>query len=170
MDILVDKKLKEENIKSVIMEFLKRNEISFNVIESDNDGKICIKLDCDYDAYKNCEYYIPFTMLQSNKDICNIYPYEILYIAIEGRNSVIHLIDGTTIKTHQSISHIQEILTDNNFGRPHNSYIVNFNYVTKVTNDFVHLKYMKEEYKTYTSQRKITSFKKAFSNSENEKI
>lgn len=168
MDILIDKKTKyNDNIKSMVMEFLKKNEILFSVIEPDSDGKICIKLECGYEVFENNRYYIPFTLLLNNKDVCKVYPYEIIYIAIEGRESVIYLIDGTTIKTHQNLSNFEKILPDNYFSRPHNSYIVNFNYVSKVTNDFVYIKYKNREYTTYTSQRKISAFKKAFSNFEN---
>lgn len=42
------------------------------------------------------------------------------------------------------------------------SFIVNLNYVDKVTKDFVKLKYDENEYLVYTSSRKIGAFKKAF--------
>lgn len=87
----------------------------------------------------------------NNKDICKVYPYEIMYIDIERRKSVIHLIDGTTMKTNYNISYFEVILPNNCFYRPHNSYHVNFNYVTKVTPEFIYLEYKETKYSVYTS-------------------
>lgn len=169
MDILIDKETKyNDNIKSIIVEYLKNNEISFSEIEPYDDGKICIKLECEYETYKNNRYYIPFTILLNNNDVYKVYPYEILYITIEGRKTVIYLINGTTIKAYKNISYFEKFLPKNCFGRPHNSFIVNLNYVKKVTNNFVYLKYKEKEYTTYTSQRKISAFKKLFLNFKNE--
>lgn len=165
MDALINKEKEYNNsVKSIVAEFLEKNEIPYSVIEPDSDGKICIDLEFGYNIYKNKNYYTPLILTMSDKDVCKIYPYEIMYIAIEGRESVMHLIKGLTLKTNYNISYFEGILPNNCFARPHNSYIVNFNYVTKVTNDFVYLKYKEREYKTYTSQRKISTFKKAFLN------
>ena len=87
-----------------------------------------------------------------------------MYIAIEGRESIVHLIKGATLKTNYNISYFENILPKNCFARPHNSYLVNFNYVTEVTREFVYLKYKETEYSIYTSQRKVPAFKKAFLN------
>lgn len=150
--------------KSVVVDFFEKNEIPYSVIKLDNDEKIYINLECGCEIHKNSHYYIPFVVAMSNKDVCKVYPYEVMYITIEGRESVIHLIQGTTIKTHNSISYFEKILPNNCFSRPHNSYIVNLNYVTKVTHEFVYLKYKETEYSIYTSQRKVSAFKKAFLN------
>lgn len=93
------------------------------------------------------------------KDICRVYPHEIIYIAIEDRKSVLYLTDRK-IETHYSMEHWKEVLDAKSFAQPHYSYIVNLNYVEEVTKDFVTLRCGEVEYKVYTSMRKIGSFKK----------
>lgn len=160
MDVLINKNDYKNSVKSIIVDFLEKNKIPYSVIEPVSSGKICINFNCEINL--DMHYYTPLIVTTSNKDICKVYPYEILYIAIEGRESVIQLINGTTIKTNHNISYFEHILPNDYFSRPHNSYIVNFNYVTKVTREFVYLKYKEIEYSVYASQRKISAFKKAF--------
>lgn len=95
-----------------------------------------------------------------NKDICKVYPHEIIYIAIEDRKSVLYLTDEK-IETHYSMEHWKEVLDEKSFAQPHYSYIVNLHYVKEVTKDFVTLRCGEEKYKVYTSMRKIGAFKKA---------
>lgn len=154
----------EDDIKSMIMEFLEKIEIPYSVIEIDSKEKICIDLSFGCKTYENKLYYAPLSVSMSNKGVCKVYPYEIMYIAIEDRESVLHLIDERTIKTNFNISYWESVLPTNCFVRPHNSYIVNLNYVTEVTHDFVYLKYKETNDSVYTSQRKVSKFKKAFLN------
>lgn len=100
-------------------------------------------------------------MQTNNKDVCRIYPHEILYIAIEDRKSVLYLTDRK-IETNYRLEHWKSILNLKIFAQPHHSFIVNLNYVDKVTKDFVKIKYGNNEYPVYTSSRKIRAFKKAF--------
>ena len=95
-----------------------------------------------------------------NKDICIVYPHEIVYIAIEGRKSVLYLTDDK-IETHYPMEHWKEVLDAKSFAQPHYSYIVNMHYVDEVTKDFVTIRCGEKEYKVYTSMRKIGAFKKA---------
>lgn len=95
-----------------------------------------------------------------NKDICRVYTHEIIYIAIEDRKSVLYLTDGK-IETHYPMEHWKTVLDEESFAQPHYSYIVNLNYVEEVTKDFVILRCGEDEYKVYTSMRKIGAFKKA---------
>lgn len=95
-----------------------------------------------------------------NKDIFIVYPHEIIYIAIEDRKSVLYLTDRK-IETHYSMEHWKAILDEKSFAQPHYSYIVNLHYVEEVTKDFVTLRCGEDEYKVYTSMRKIGAFKKA---------
>lgn len=53
------------------------------------------------------------------------------------------------------------VLDEKYFAQPHYSYLVNLNYVEEVTKDFVTLRCGEDEYKVYTSLRKIGAFKKA---------
>jgi len=120
-------------------------------------------------VYRGCEgFFIPVSDLtypglfvtMCNKDICRVYPHEILYIAIEDRKSVLYLKDRK-IETHYSMEHWKDILHEKSFAQPHYSYLVNLNYVEEITKDFVILRCGEKEYKVYTSMRKIGAFKKA---------
>lgn len=104
--------------------------------------------------------YLSIDVIKSNKDICRVYPHEIIYIAIEDRKSVLYLTDGK-IETHYPMEHWKAVLDENSFAQPHYSYIVNLHYVKEVTKDFVTLQYGEKEYQVYTSMRKIGAFKKA---------
>ena len=59
------------------------------------------------------------------------------------------------------MEHWKEVLDEKSFDQPHYSYIVNLHYVEEVTKDFVTLRCGENEYKVYTSLRKIGAFKKA---------
>ena len=95
-----------------------------------------------------------------NKDICIVYPHEIIYIAIEDRKSVLYLTGGK-IETHYPMEHWKEVLDEKSFAQPHYSYIVNLHCVESVTKDFVTLRCGEKKYKVYTSMRKVGAFKKA---------
>ena len=95
-----------------------------------------------------------------SKDICIVYPHEIVYIAIEGRKSVMYLTDRK-LETYHPIEHWKTVLDEKSFAQPHYSYIVNLNYVVEVTKDFVKVRYRDKEDLVYTSSRKIGAFKKA---------
>ena len=97
-----------------------------------------------------------------NKNICRVYPHEIIYIAIEDRKSVLYLPDRK-IETHYPMEFWKKVLDEKSFAQPHYSYIVNLHYVEEVTKDFVILRCGEYEYRVYTSMRKISSFKKAVS-------
>lgn len=108
----------------------------------------------------NCDFSPGIPVATCSKDICMIYPHEIVYIAIEGRKSVMYLMDRK-LETYHPIEHWKTVLDEKSFAQPHYSYIVNLNYVAEVTRDFVILRYGKDEYKVYSSSRKIGAFKKA---------
>lgn len=164
MGVLIDKNIdSKERIKSTILEFLEKNEIPYSLTENNDFESICIDLNLD-DTFKSDFYYAPLTIETSNKAVCKVYPYEIMHIAIEDRESVLYLIDKKAIRTNYNISHWEDILSSRCFKRPHHSYIVNLNYVTEVTQDYVYLKCRNNQYTVYTSQRKVRKFKKAFLN------
>lgn len=165
MGVSIDKSINsKEKVKSIVLEFLNKNEIPYSLKENDDCESICIDLDFDNEAFTNDFYYAPLVIETSDKNVCKVHPYEMMYIAIEDRESVIYLIDKTVIKTNYNISHWEDILSSRCFKKPHHSYIVNLNYVTEVTQDFVFLKYRNNQYTIYTSQRKVRKFKKAFLN------
>lgn len=108
----------------------------------------------------NCDLSPGIPVTTCSKDICIVYPHEIVYIAIEGRKSVMYLTDRK-LETYHPIEHWKTVLDENSFAQPHYSYIVNLNYVVEVTKDFVKVRYGDKEELVYTSSRKIGAFKKA---------
>lgn len=163
MSVLIDNKTdSKEKVKSTVLEFLEKNEIPYSLIKNDDFESICIDLNFDHDGFKSDFYYAPLIVETSDKGIGKVYPYEIMYIAIEDRETVLYLIDKKVIRTNYNISDWENVLSLRCFKRPHNSYIVNLNYVTDVTRYFVHLKYRNNQHSIYTSQRKVVKFKKAF--------
>ena len=108
---------------------------------------------------ENYRTYPSIAVTMCNKDICKVYPHEILYIAIEERKSVLYL-TNRKIETHYSMEHWKEVLDEKSFAQPHYSYLVNLHYVEEVTKGFVILRYGEQQYKVYTSMRKIGAFKK----------
>ncbi len=109
---------------------------------------------------KGYRTYPSISVTMCNKDICRVYPHEIIYIAIEDRKTVLYMTDGK-IETHYPMEHWKEVLDEKSFAQPHYSYIVNLHYVKEVTKDFVILRYGGNEYKVYASMRKIGALKKA---------
>jgi len=108
----------------------------------------------------NCDLSPGIPVTTCSKDICKVYPHEIVYIAIEGRKSVMYLTDRK-LETYHPIEHWKTVLDEKSFAQPHYSYIVNLNYVTEVTKEFVKVRYGDKEELVYTSSRKIGAFKKA---------
>lgn len=111
----------------------------------------------------NCYTYPSISVTMCNKDICRVYPHEILYIAIEDRKSVLYLTNGR-VETNYHLDYWENILDANTFAKPHASYIVNLNYVVEITKDSVKVKHKDAEHSVYTSSRKIGAFKKTFMN------
>ncbi|TDW14734.1 LytTR family two component transcriptional regulator [Breznakia blatticola] len=76
--------------------------------------------------------YIPFVSEGKRIDVaCQ----RIMYIEIYGKNTMIHTTDGP-ICVHLSIDVMSQLLPSS-FVRTHRSYIVNFNYVKKLEEDFI---------------------------------
>ena len=98
-----------------------------------------------------------------DKDVFRIYPDDIIYIAIEGRKSVLYLTDKK-LETNYRLEHWTRILDPEIFAQPHHRFIVNLNYVQEVTKEWVKVRCEDKEYSVYTSTRKIGAFKKSFLN------
>ena len=153
------KEIEQTRTKEDIIEILDANDIAYRMTKCNGHEKICISFDGESNGCCNSA----ITILTCNKDICRVYPYDILYIAIEDRKSVLYLTDKK-IETHYSIDYWKEKLNGDIFVQPHYSYIVNLNYVDEVTKDFVKIKHGDTEHSVYTSSRKIGAFRKAFLN------
>lgn len=163
MDSLACNATKKETNKSMLIEFMEQNDISYNLLECCGCNRFCIDFSGEK---KTCKKYCCNSVIivqTSEKDVCKVYPHEILYIAIENRKSVLYLTNGR-VETNYLLDHWKGILDLKTFAQPHHSFIVNLNYIDKVTKEFVKVKYGEEEYLVYTSFRKIGAFKKAFLN------
>ncbi len=161
MSTPINDNITKEQINS-IKKFLEDKNIPYNLINCNGCEGICINLQNRHAICEKICYNSALVVMTSNKDICKIYPYEIMYITIENRQSVLYLTDGRKIKTNYKISFWNNLLNIKNFSKPHNSFIVNLNYVKTITRDWVYLKYKEQTYSVYTSQRKIRLFRKDF--------
>lgn len=144
--------------KSEIIELLDKNNIQYCETSCHGCDSICIIFDQSTQNQSCVEASI--TVLTTNKDVCKIYPHEILYISIEKRNTVLHLTDKE-IQTPYPISFWKTVLDEKFFMQPHYSYIVNLNYVANITKDIITIKYGEKNYVVYASSRKIAPFKEA---------
>lgn len=166
VNVIIDSNITEiEKVKYDIINFLDDKGVSYTIVDDGNSSRICISFENQDDKSTYGAYSIVID--SCNKDIYRIYPNEILYIAIEHRKSVLYLTNNKRIETYYHIDHWKDVLDKRMFAQPHYSYIVNLNYVCEVTKEFVTLGYGVEEYKVYTSSRKISSFKKIFMNYSN---
>ena len=161
MDSLVCNAAEKEATKAKLSEFMEQNNIAYNLIECCGCDRFCIDLSSVENSFKKHCCNSSIVIQKSNKDICRIYPHEILYIAIEDRKSVLYLTDRK-IETNYRLDHWKGILDLKTFAQPHHSFIVNLNYVDEVTREWVKVKYRDTEYSVYTSSRKIGAFKRTF--------
>ncbi len=151
------KEIRQAKTKSEIIEVLDTNGIDYSIKTCGGCERICISLD---DIPGGCNSAI--IVQTCNKDVlCRVYLNDIMFIAIENRKSVLYL-TNKKIETHYPIDYWKEKLDKAVFVQPHYSYIVNLNYVDKVTKDFVKIRFGDKEYSVYTSSRKIGAFRKAF--------
>lgn len=161
MGLLVCNATEKESAKAKLIEFMEQNNIAYNQLECCGCDRFCIGFCGEENTCKKYCCNSGIAVLTSGKDLCRIYPNEILYIAIENRKSVLYLTNGR-VETNYHLDYWKGILDLKSFSQPHNSFIVNLNYVVKVTKNFVKIKYGDKEYSVYTSLRKIGAFKKAF--------
>ncbi len=161
MDSLVCNAAEKEATKAKLIELMEQNDIAYNLLECCGCGRFCIDLCGEENTCKRYCCNSGIIVQTSNKDVCRIYPNEILYIAIEDRKSVLYLTDRK-IETNYRLEYWKCLLDIKAFAQPHHSFIVNFNYVEEITKDFVKVKYNDNVYSIYTSLRKIGAFKKAF--------
>lgn len=160
MESLISNVAEIEEIKAKLIEFMEQNDIAYNLLECCGCDRFCIDFNGEENAYKKYCCNSGIIVQTSNKDICRIYPHEILYIAIEDRKSVLYL-TNKKIETNYHLDHWKDILSSKTFAQPHHSFIVNLNYVDEITKDLVKVKCCGKEYFVYTSSRKISAFKKA---------
>ena len=149
------KEIERLKTKSEIAELLNDDGLSYIPITYYG----CDGLFVPFEDSVNCDFASGIPVTTCSKDICIIFPHEIVYIAIEDRKSVLYLTDRK-IETHYSMEHWKSVLDEKAFAQPNYSYIINLHYVEEVTKDFVTLGYDEYKYKVYISIRKIGAFKK----------
>ena len=147
--------------KNKLIEFMEKNNMSYKLLTCCGCDRICVDFDNEDITNKRHCCNSSITVQTGNKNICVLYPKEILYIAIENRKSVVYL-SNRTLETNYSLTFWKNLLDFKIFAQPHYSYVVNLNYVDEVTDKFVKIKNADKEYMVYTSSRKIGAFKKAF--------
>ena len=163
MDLLVCNTTAKKTTKAKLIEFMEQNDIEYNLIDGCECDRFCVDINGKEKLGQKYGCNSGIIIQTSKNDVCRIYPCEILYIAIEDRKSVLYLTDRR-VETNYLLDYWKDILDLKTFTQPHNSFIVNLNYVDEVTNAFVKVKHGDKEYFVYTSSRKISSFKKAFLN------
>lgn len=163
MDSLACNTTEKKTTKAKLIEFMEQNDIEYNLIDCCECDRFCIDINGEENFGKKHSCNSGLIIQTRKKDVCRIYPCEILYIAIEDRKSVLYLTDRR-VETNYLLDYWKGILDMKTFAQPHNSFIVNLNYVDEVTKEWVKVKYGDKEYLVYTSLRKIGSFKKAFLN------
>ena len=150
------KEIGRQKTKTEITDLLSANGLTYIPITYYG----CDGLFVPFEDSENFDFSPRIPVTACDKSVCIVYPHEIVYIAIEGRKSVMYLTDRK-LETYNSIEHWKIALDEKSFAQPHYSYIVNLNYVEEVSKDFVTLKCGEDKYKVYTSMRKIGAFKKA---------
>ena len=93
MDSLVCNSEEKEATKSKLIEFMERNDITYNILECCGCDRFCIDYSHEENTGKRYCCNSVIIVQATNKDIYRVYPYEILYIAIEDRKSVLYLTD-----------------------------------------------------------------------------
>ncbi len=149
----------KQAIKEKIIEIMKKNDIECSILDCCDTNRFCIAFSDAEKECKKCCCDFGIVVQKSDKDICRIYPNNILYITIEDRKSVLYLTDGK-VETNYRLDFWKDVLSLEDFAQPHHSFLVNLNYVDEVTKEWVKVKYGEKEYRVYTSGRKIGAFKK----------
>ena len=148
----------QSTTKSEVIELLNKNNIQYCETSCYGCESICIIFNQTSQHQPCVESAI--TVLTEDKDVCKIYPHEILYISIEKRNTVLHLTDKD-VHTPYPINFWKKVLYEKIFMQPHYSYIVNLHYVDSITKDLITIKYGNKNYIVYASSRKKALFKEA---------
>ena len=120
----------------------------------------------DFDNFKKQFDQCIKEVVKTNKDeILAVYKGEtnkievnsIIYIETEGRNTIIHTIDNS-YKSNIGINKLEKELVEKSFVRCHNSFIVNLQHVTKISQNSVSL----NEYEVLVSRHKMKELKIRF--------
>jgi len=70
-----------------------------------------------------------YLVVNNNHIAVKIDQYLVVYIEVYDKQSIIHLCDGRTLKTYQTLSELEQALAGGAFLRSHRSYLLNMAYV-----------------------------------------
>lgn len=157
MNKLEEKISKEKKL----IDFIEQNNLEYIISDCGGSKKICIDLLSDDNTCNKNNNSSEIIIQTCKHNIYKIHTDEILYIETVNRKTVIYTIDKK-LETSYQIKHWINTLPSEIFAQPHNSFLVNMNYVDEITPDFVILKHKDTRYQVYTSLRKINEFKKSF--------
>lgn len=99
--------------------------------------------------------------IKSNDEVSKVNTCDIIYAAIEQRKVHLHTVEQDIV-TNESFEYWKEKLNDECFIQIHQSYIVNMNYVQKITKTSAILSCNSNVFEVHVSARKYAAFKKAF--------
>ncbi|WP_050607422.1 LytR/AlgR family response regulator transcription factor [Clostridium niameyense] len=100
-----------------------------------------------------------FITVENNGILKKILISDITHLEIAGRNVIIHTNNSRNYVSSYKLKHWNEKLQPFGFANPHNSFLVNLNYVVEIHKDRITL--LNGE-TLYVSQRKFKDFKKKF--------
>ena len=80
--------------------------------------------------------------LITSKETVIIQKSDILYLQSSSNYCEVFFVNGKKMLCSQTLKSIESKLKDSNFYRPHNSYVVNINYLSSITSSYAHLKLM----------------------------
>lgn len=93
-----------------------------------------------------------------DNEIVKIPKNDIMYVEVNKRKTTVVTADGRYV-TYKALNYFKDQLTSNDFVIPHNSFIVNLNFVKKYRRDVLT---MKDDFKINISQRKQPEIRRLF--------
>lgn len=156
--ILKDKISDNKSIINKVIGILDDAQLNYKFDEIDNDSQCTILFHAQSELTTD---YLIVELL--NKEVIKINLHDIRYITTKNRNTVVQL-PNEKVETKKSITQWKSLLDQNIYAVPHNSYIVNLNFVTEISKKVIKVNDGKSCYLIYPSQRKFVSFKRAFLN------
>ncbi len=161
MDSTNSKEVSDKERK--LIDFLKSNEIPFDLVKCCCYNRICISFEPQNDNHQKYCCNADIIVSTTDKNSYRITPANIIFVTVEKRKTILFLTTGK-LETKYPLNYWRKILDMRMFSQPHNSYIVNLNYVSEIKNGIVNLSYGDINYNIYSSHRKIPQFKKALIN------
>ncbi len=103
------------------------------------------------------------TLHLKNNQVLRILPRDVVYIEAKIKKAVIYSKNGVYV-SRDSLKTVAELFKDESFAIPHNSYIVNLNYVSSYKRDEINLMEPYSDVKISVATRKQADFRRKFFN------